>query len=34
VRGLANAILRLDAGLPAGRFRIDPTIAERLAATP
>ena len=34
VRGLANAILRLDEGLPRGRFPIDPPIVERLAARP
>ncbi|MEX0809973.1 MAG: hypothetical protein WD044_14705 [Dongiaceae bacterium] len=32
VRRLADAILRLDAGLPRGRFAVDPTIQERLAA--
>jgi hypothetical protein len=30
VRNIAEAVLRLDAGLPAGRFRIEPPIAERL----
>ncbi|MDZ4735397.1 MAG: hypothetical protein SGJ07_03530 [Rhodospirillaceae bacterium] len=33
VRRLAQAIAQLDAGLPRGRFAVDPTIMERLAAT-
>jgi hypothetical protein len=32
VRKLAGAILKLDTGLPRGRFEISPTIVERLAA--
>ena len=32
VRNLAAAILKLDTGLPRGRFEISPTIVERLAA--